>query len=382
MSKERRYQNEEIREILELAGRDDVAQPESAPTADGLPKYILQQRWRAFVSSALFAAGALGSRHIAGPIAAAERLNSPSANCNLGILMKAACLLLAVVGMALNSAPALSQDKPAVAMIGTGTLAETLGPALGARGYPVIYGSRDPSRESVRTLVARSGSGASAVAQREAAAQARIVILAVPGEVVEEVASNLGDLDGKIVIDVSGGAKRVASDGYLELTSDSTRAERIQSRHLNMRVVRINLPSIIFFQVPLLLGTPPTVLIAGNDPTAREVAAHIVFDLGVDPWDAGPLRFSRVFDAMNVMSLIPGQQGRAEGYEFKLMPSAPLSCFVDVTELFGFGKPRELNELPQFPRRDPVISCEEWRRRLGMDPSRPARQAARKRSAA
>jgi hypothetical protein len=144
MSKERRYQNEEIREILELAGRDDVAQPESAPTADGLPKYILQQRWRTFVSSALFAAGALGSRHIAGPIAAAERLNSPSANCNLGILMKAACLLLAVVGMALNSAPALSQDKPAVAMIGTGTLAETLGPALGARGYPVIYGSRDP----------------------------------------------------------------------------------------------------------------------------------------------------------------------------------------------------------------------------------------------
>ena len=36
MSKERRYQNQEIREILELAGRDDLAQPELGPTADGL----------------------------------------------------------------------------------------------------------------------------------------------------------------------------------------------------------------------------------------------------------------------------------------------------------------------------------------------------------
>jgi hypothetical protein len=42
MSKERRYQNQEIREILELAGRDDVAQPESAPIADGLTASELQ----------------------------------------------------------------------------------------------------------------------------------------------------------------------------------------------------------------------------------------------------------------------------------------------------------------------------------------------------
>jgi hypothetical protein len=42
MSDERRYQNEEIREILELAGRDDVAQPESASAADGLTAVELQ----------------------------------------------------------------------------------------------------------------------------------------------------------------------------------------------------------------------------------------------------------------------------------------------------------------------------------------------------
>jgi predicted dinucleotide-binding enzyme len=202
------------------------------------------------------------------------------------------------------------------------------------------------------------------VGQREATAQAQVIVLAVPGEVVEEVASSLGDLDGKIIIDVSGGEKRVAPDGYLELVSDSTRAERIQSRHPGMRVVRINLPSIVLFLDPLLLGPRPTVPIAGNDPRAREVVANIVFDLGVDPWDAGPLRFSRVFDALNVMALIPAQQGRVESYELSMLQSVPLACFVDVAELFGFGQPYDMNQLPTFPRREPAKSCDEWRRRL------------------
>ena len=281
--------------------------------------------------------------------------------------MRIALFLLTLAGL---GAQAATTDKPPVAIIGTGTLAGTLGPALGQRGYPVIYGSRDAARETVRDLVKRTGSKASAVSQKEAAAQAAIVILAVPGAVVEEVASSLGDLGGKIVIDVSGGEKRVAPDGYLELASDRTRAERIQAKHPKMRVVRVNLPLMIFFDHPELLGTRPTSLIAGNDPRAREGAANIMFDLGVDPWDAGPLRFSRVFDAINVMNMIPAQQGRSEGYELRLMPSVPLSCFVDMAELFGFGKPYDLKELPKFPRRDPVISCDEWQRRMKADTPR------------
>jgi 8-hydroxy-5-deazaflavin:NADPH oxidoreductase len=275
--------------------------------------------------------------------------------------------VVAILGTTTSCGSTVTQDKPAVAIIGTGTLAGTLGPVMGEHGYRVIYGSRDPARESVRTLVERTGPHALAVGQREAAAQAQIILLAVPGEVVEEVASNLGELDGKIIIDVSGGEKRVAPDGYLELVSDSTHAERVQSRHPRMRVVRINLPNMALFLDPLLLGTRATVPIAGNDPRAREAVAVIMFDLGVDPWDAGPLRFSRVFDAMNVMGLIPAQQGRIEGYDLSLLPSVPLSCFVDVAELFGFGKPSDLNELPKFPRRKPLIACDEWRRRLGME---------------
>jgi 8-hydroxy-5-deazaflavin:NADPH oxidoreductase len=265
------------------------------------------------------------------------------------------------------SCPLSAQERPVVAVIGTGTLASVLGPAIGRQGYRVVYGSREPERETVRSLVARTGTGASAAAPPAAAAQASIIILAVPREVLHEVTANLGSLHNKVVVDVSGGRKRVADDGYLELVADSAFAEEIQARHRESRVVRINLPNMILFLNPTLLGVRPTVLIAGNDPQARAAVARLIFDTGLDPWDAGPLRFARVFDALNVMNLIPAQQGRAEGYELKLVPSIPFSCFFDMDEYFGFGQPQDLDNVTAFPRRDAVVSCDEWVQRAGLD---------------
>lgn len=265
------------------------------------------------------------------------------------------------------SRPLSAQEKPVVAVIGTGTLASVLGPAIGQQGYRVVYGSREPEREVVRSLVARTGTDAAAAHPSAAAAQASIIILAVPREVLHEVMATLGSLHNKVVVDVSGGRKRVADDGYLELVPDSAFAEEIQARHSESRVVRINLPNMILFLNPTLLGERPTVLIAGNDPQARAAVARLIFDTGMDPWDAGPLRFARVFDAINVMNLIPAQQGRVEGYELKLVPSIPFSCFFDMAEYFGFGRPQDLDNLTTFPRRDTVVSCDEWMRRAGVD---------------
>lgn len=279
--------------------------------------------------------------------------------------MKWNLILLVVVCFGSLAAPAAAEEKPVVAMIGTGTLASTFGPAIGGAGYTVVYGSRDAGRDSVRDLVAKTGTNASATSPREATTKAQIIILAVPRNVLDDVTDNLGDLAGKIVVDVSGGMKRVAGDGYLELIPGESNSERIQSRHPKARLVRINLPLMAYFVDPKLVGTPPSILIAGNDSSARAAVAQLIFDLGLDPWDAGPLRFAQVFDAMNTMALVPSQQGRIEGYEWRLMPSAPLSCFADVSKLFGFGRPRELDNLRLFPRRDPPIPCDEWQRRLG-----------------
>lgn len=71
--------------------------------------------------------------------------------------MKAWLIPLVALGTTTVCGRAAAQDKPVVAIIGTGTLAGTLGPVIGGRGYRVIYGSRDPARESVSALVKRTG---------------------------------------------------------------------------------------------------------------------------------------------------------------------------------------------------------------------------------
>jgi 8-hydroxy-5-deazaflavin:NADPH oxidoreductase len=280
-------------------------------------------------------------------------------------LLLAVVLSVALAPTAAAGDEAKDGDKPVVAMIGTGVLTSTFGPAVGRAGYPLVYGSRDPARAEVGELVGQSGPKASATSPREATAKAQIVILAVPRNVLDEVVAGLGELDGKILVDVSGGRRRVAADGYLELIPGESNSERIQSLHPDARVVRLNLPLMAYFVDPMLVGTPPTIFLAGNDSAARAAVARLVFDMGLDPWDAGPLRFAQVFDAMNTMAMVPSQQGRMEGYEWKLMPSAPLACFTDVNALFGFGRPSELESINPFPRRDTPIPCEEWQRRLG-----------------
>jgi predicted dinucleotide-binding enzyme len=196
----------------------------------------------------------------------------------------------AIVCVALAAATTNSHAKEpeSIAVIGTGDMGDSLGPRFAEIGYRVIYGSRDPTRESVRALVERTGSGATAMTQKEAAQAAGIVLLAVPWPPMEQVAQNLGNLDGKIVIDVSF-PYRQAEDGYPESMVETSSAEMIQGWNPGARVVKWGLPTAHYIDEPLGLGQRPTNLIAADDREAKEMVAKISADIGQDPIDAGPL---------------------------------------------------------------------------------------------
>ena len=131
-------------------------------------------------------------------------------------------LWIALAAFTTNS---YAQDRKSVAVIGTGDMGNSLGPKLAEIGYQIIYGSRDPKRDAVTELVEETGRGAFATTQKEAAQAADIVLLAVPWPPMEQVAQNLGNLDGKIVIDVSF-PTRQAEDGYPESSSLQSRRHR------------------------------------------------------------------------------------------------------------------------------------------------------------
>jgi predicted dinucleotide-binding enzyme len=245
-------------------------------------------------------------------------------------------------------------ETETVAVIGTGDMGDTLGPRLAGIGYQVIYGSRDPQGEKVRDLVARTGHAASASAQAEAAAKADIVVLAIPWPAMEKVAQSLGDLKGKIVIDISmpfGQGK----DGYPEPSMPTSSAEMIQQWNPGARVVKTfaTMGSGIIDE-PQSAGGIVSLPIASDDKGAKEKVAGIVAALGLDPVDFGPLRMARDIETLQRIYMIPLVQNRPWNWEFYFRRADQYRCYISGDHNAEAAAPAyDAGSLASFPENGP-----------------------------
>lgn len=250
-----------------------------------------------------------------------------------------------------------AQSETTVAVIGTGDMGNSLGPKLAQIGYRVVYGSRDPSRESVRQLVLKTGPNASATTQTEAAQSADMVLLAVGWPAMEQVAKNLGNLDGKIVIDVSFPFKQ-GPDGYPESTVETSSAELIQKWNPGAKVVKWGMPTAYYIDEPQALGHTPSNLIASDDRESKEVVARIAHEIGQDPFDAGPLRMSRAIEAQTLLFMIPLYQRRTAHWENVTARSSYWSCFWGEDWSVPVYDADDLAEFPDHGQ--PLKKCSEY----------------------
>ena len=226
-----------------------------------------------------------------------------------GILSRRVLLLVAVL-----LAP-LSIYADTIAVIGTGDVAAALGPEFAAQGHTVVYGSRNPSRDEVRALVERTGSSASVTTPAESVAGADIVVMAVPGAVVEAVAGSLGDLSGKIIIDPTNAIDRHA-DGYLTLSYETSAAEIIQDAAPGAHVVKaFNTLNWRTMVDPDSSGGPVSIPLVGDSAEAKAAVAGLVEGMGLEAIDLGPLRYARHVEGM-LLIWIHNRYGTGEGPAF------------------------------------------------------------------
>ncbi|MGI9271077.1 MAG: NADPH-dependent F420 reductase [Woeseiaceae bacterium] len=205
----------------------------------------------------------------------------------------------------------MASSKDTVAVIGTGDMGDSFGPRLAALGYQVVYGSRNPNSDKVKALLELTGHNATAATQKEAAQQADILLLAIPWPAMETVAQNLGDLSGKVVIDMSWPPSEYDADGYSRITIDTSAAELIQDWNPDALVVKAFLT--VWSHViddPATAGGPVSIPIASDSRYAKEKTGQIAADLGLDPVDVGPLRFARNIESLTEMAIVPFSQGR------------------------------------------------------------------------
>jgi NADPH-dependent F420 reductase len=188
-----------------------------------------------------------------------------------------------------------------VAMIGTGNVGAALGRRFAENGHTIVYGSRNPSAADVRELVAATGNGAVATTQAEAAAQADIVILAVPWTAAEDVVRALPDLRGKIVVDPTN-PRVMASDGFADYPIEDSNAERIARLAPGAHIVKaFSTLGAETMLDPALAGGPVTVPIVGDDRAAKERIAALTREIGLEAVDVGPLRHARIIEGLHYL---------------------------------------------------------------------------------
>jgi 8-hydroxy-5-deazaflavin:NADPH oxidoreductase len=212
-----------------------------------------------------------------------------------------------------------------IAVIGTGNVGQALGPEFAALGHTIVYGSRTPTEQDVKDLVARTGHGATATTQTEAVKGADIVVLAVPGTAAEQVARSLGDLSGKIILDPTNRVDRSNPDGYADygVTGAGSNAELVQAAQPNARVVKaFNTLNVKQMVDPETSGGPLSIPIVGNDAAAKAAVAQLVKGMGLEPVDLGPLRFARVLEEMLVIWANARGHGAAFNYYLRPEPKA------------------------------------------------------------
>ncbi|HSD69936.1 MAG TPA: hypothetical protein VLB07_10295, partial [Woeseiaceae bacterium] len=148
---------------------------------------------------------------------------------------------------------------------------------------------------------------------------------------METVAQNLGDLKGKVVIDISMPSDQ-AEDGYYKPMLETSSAEMIQSWNPGARVVKAFATQGSFIiDDPDAVGGPATIPIASDDRAAKELVARMAAEMGLDPVDSGPLRMSREIEALQRLYMVPLLQRRAAAWEPYFRRSYYWECIWDDT---------------------------------------------------
>jgi predicted dinucleotide-binding enzyme len=228
-------------------------------------------------------------------------------------IMSAVCVCVTVLAFCSCTR---AGEPEIVAIIGTGDMGDSLGPLFAKHGHQIVYGSRNPTSENVTALVTQTGSDSFAATQMDAAQAADIVLLAVPWPAMETVAKSLGNLDDKIIIDVSLPWKQ-SEDGYPEITVSTSSAEMIQAWNPGSKVVKtLASAGAIVFDDVLVAGGAVTMPLASDHREAKERVAEIIAAMGMDPVDFGPLRMASYIESLQVIWMIPVVLRRTTKWEF------------------------------------------------------------------
>jgi predicted dinucleotide-binding enzyme len=178
-----------------------------------------------------------------------------------------------------------------IGFIGAGHIGSQVARLAVAAGYDVVVSnSRGP--QTLSALVEELGRRARAGTALDAAQAGGIVVVSIPLKNYREVP--VEPLAGKVVIDTNNYYPQ--RDGHIpELDDERTTTSELLQEHLpGSRVVKafnhIYAAELTTHGQPVGSKNRRALVIAGDDPAAKETVTHLLDEFGFDTVDAGPLR--------------------------------------------------------------------------------------------
>lgn len=195
-------------------------------------------------------------------------------------------------------------DRTRIAVIGTGRMGSALARQFAAAGHEVRIGSRDPVRGVEKAAALGADFGGTYWA---AAANAEVLVLAVPFHAAFDSLAQIGDVDGVVLVDPTNPLQEDAEP-------DGSCAEQIQAFVPEARVVKAwnHVYSAVVRRSAEFDGVAATLFVAGDDPGAKELVERLARDIGYDPVDAGPITSARYLEPLAALMTTLDRQAEGE----------------------------------------------------------------------
>lgn len=210
-----------------------------------------------------------------------------------------------------------------IGIIGSGIVAQTLGKGFIQHGYEVKLGTRDAAK--LNDWVSNNGANASAGSMEEAAAFGELVVLAIKGDVAENLVKQLAaHLSSKVVIDATNPIDHTKApvNGVLPFFTDYNESlmERLQKIAPSAMLVKaFSCVGNPFMVNPNFADGTPSMFICGNDAAAKQTVTEILTKFGWETEDMGMMEAARAIEPLCMLWCIPGFIRNQWTHAFKLV---------------------------------------------------------------
>ncbi|GAB4517694.1 MAG: NADPH-dependent F420 reductase [Anaerolineae bacterium] len=199
-----------------------------------------------------------------------------------------------------------------IGVIGAGHVGGMLGRLLAEHGHRVMFGMRDTSTLKGEAQEAVDEYGARTGTLQEAVDFGEVVVLAVPGNSVQDVVTGLHNWQGKILMDTN--------NRFGTQTPGHSMAEDIARWAEGAHVVKaFNTLGANRFDQPTLGGQQISMFICGDDDGAKQVVSGLVIDLGFDLVDVGGLGQAALLEKLAELWVMLARSGFGRDIAFKLL---------------------------------------------------------------